>query len=521
MRNSYPREHLPTRYIELKYRQYINSEIASSGILKLSALSGSVFLLFIFDYLSLGILPAFLAGLMPILALVIFISLRLSLFRQRNRGAMLWHNIFLACLVFSAYMLLLFSAEGYISNLSAARLILVVAIIGMETKGGSVSVFLMQTPPLVLFLVSAWWADFPFDARMALLMAQVCGLLCIHAAISYRSNKLNYRAFIKEQNMLYEQSRSRTLIDELRETNKRIEEQAEEIQTQKEEIVAQTDEITAQRDLAERQRDMIVAQKDELTDSIIYAKRIQVAMLPGKEVFSGSVSESMLLFMPKDIVSGDFYWASRMGAHIVFCVADCTGHGVPGGFMSMLGISFLNEIVSKHKQIIPNLILHDLRDNVVSALRQDCSYSSPCDGMDMGLACLDINTGKLYFSGANNYMLLFRAGDTDPIELKGDKMPIAIYPVMKEFTLLSIDVRKGDSLYLFSDGFADQFGGPKGKKFLMKNFKRLLASVQELSMDQQKIELEQTIKGWMKNHPKDPGAVTAQIDDITVLGIRI
>lgn len=193
-------------------------------------------------------------------------------------------------------------------------------------------------------------------------------------------------------------------------------------------------------------------------------------------------------------------------------VADCTGHGVPGAFMSMLGIAFLNEIVSKHKKLSTDFILNELRKQIIKSLHQTGEEGGTQDGIDVSLYIIDTKTLKLEFSGANNPLLIFR--DDEMFELKADKMPIGIHTSAdKSFSRQQFQLDKGDMLYAYSDGYPDQFGGPRGKKFMIKRFKNLLYQVHKRTVKEQKKILEKTLDDWM--------AETNQIDDIIVMGVRI
>jgi serine phosphatase RsbU (regulator of sigma subunit) len=261
------------------------------------------------------------------------------------------------------------------------------------------------------------------------------------------------------------------------------------------------------------QRDQISHQKQEITDSIMYASRIQRAILPPKENFAKFLPEHFILFRPRDIVSGDFYWMTNIGKRVYFTAADCTGHGVPGAFMSMLGTAFLNEIVSKNEKINSNEILDQLRAHVVSSLHQTGKEGESKDGMDMALCVIDIETKMLQFSGANNPLFIYRKGEL--IEFKADKMPIGIYhSKTDDFSRHDYQLEKGDTLYVFSDGYVDQFGGPDKRKFMKKNFKELLLKIQPKPMDEQYLILNEAILSWM-------GEDVEQIDDILVIGVRI
>ncbi len=274
-------------------------------------------------------------------------------------------------------------------------------------------------------------------------------------------------------------------------------------------ITAQKDEIKQQKDIAEMQRDQITYQKKHITDSIHYALRIQRAILPSLELFSDEI-DHFVLYKPRDIVSGDFYWVNKRDNLWIVITADCTGHGVPGAFMSMLGISFLNEIVINKQIQRPDLILNELRDNVIKSLKQLDYQSDVKDGMDITVCTIDYNRNILEYAGANNPLFLIKNGELNHI--KGDKMPVAIHEEMKPFTLNTFKLKKGDTFYTFSDGFVDQFGGPNQKKFLTKNFKNALMSMQDKSMYDQGLALDQIFENWKKE--------VDQVDDVTLIGIR-
>ncbi len=260
-----------------------------------------------------------------------------------------------------------------------------------------------------------------------------------------------------------------------------------------------------------QQRDQIFQQKQEITDSIHYASRIQNAVLPREELLS-KLSDHFILFKPRDIVSGDYYWMTEKDGKTFVLAADCTGHGVPGAFMSMLGISFMNEIVNKSDHTEANIILNQLRANVVQSLHQRGEEGEQKDGMDLALCVIDVKLKKIQYAGAYNPLIMIRNGEM--IEYKADKMPIGIYAEKDHsFTNNEIEVQKGDNFYMFSDGYVDQFGGPKAKKFMSKNFKELLLSICPKTMKEQREILDRTIEEWR-------GQIE-QIDDILVMGFRI
>jgi len=287
-------------------------------------------------------------------------------------------------------------------------------------------------------------------------------------------------------------------------------------------VEERTREVVEQKDEIEKQRDVVTAQKKEITDSINYAETIQLAVLPEEKILKKTFSDYFIILRPKDIVSGDFYWMTEKNNHVVFTASDCTGHGVPGALMSMLGVSFLNKIVNESGIIKPSTILTSLRENVISALKQEESLKASKDGMDIALCSIDIKKMKLWFSGANNPLYVIRKEKNEYviIEKKGDRMPIGYYSIMSKFTNHEVDIQKGDTIYLFSDGFIDQFGGPDGRKFMMPRFRQMLLDNQELDMSSQKETFINILDEWI-NCPSVQNKHSGQVDDIILLGLRI
>jgi serine phosphatase RsbU (regulator of sigma subunit) len=291
---------------------------------------------------------------------------------------------------------------------------------------------------------------------------------------------------------------------------------------QKDEVEKQKDEITAQRDEIETQRDHVMQQKQEITDSINYAQIIQRAVLPEEELITKALPDHFILFKPRDIVSGDFYWFKQIKNHAVIVAADCTGHGVPGAFMSMLGISFLNEIVSKSRFDSAGEILNRLRHKVKTSLKQRGEKGESKDGMDIALCIVDLEYNMLQYAGAYNPLLIVRPNGEQPelIEVKANRQPIAIHMKEEDFKTNEIQLQKDDTFYIFSDGYIDQFGGEKGQKFKTKHFKNLLLSINDKSIAEQKEILDETIESWRSN-PGINGVPHEQVDDILVVGVRI
>jgi serine phosphatase RsbU (regulator of sigma subunit) len=274
-------------------------------------------------------------------------------------------------------------------------------------------------------------------------------------------------------------------------------------------ISMQKDEIEKQRDLAAAQRDQIGYQKRHIEDSIMYAKRIQTALIPSLELFSDKL-EHFVLYKPLAIVSGDFYWVSAQSNPQVIISADCTGHGVPGAFMSMLGVTLLNEIINGKHILMPDQIIENLRQGIIKSLKQVAEEDSIKDGMDIAVCVVDFDKNILWYAGANSPLYLVRGGELT--HYRADKMPVAIHYRMEPFTLHKIDIQKGDAFYIFSDGFADQFGGPKQKKFMSMQLRETLVAMAGMPMLQQGERLNEIFEGWRGDSP--------QIDDVTLIGVR-
>ena len=314
---------------------------------------------------------------------------------------------------------------------------------------------------------------------------------------------------------------------------KEIEQKNTDLEQKNEEIIAQRDEIEAQRNLLFDQKNEIEQYNMEIRESIEYAKRIQSSILPDLGALNTIISDHFILFRPRDVVSGDFYWISLVENSMVITVSDCTGHGVPGAFMSMLGTSLLKEIVQKEYITHPGVILRKLRKEVISALGQKGVSGEQRDGMDMALITINQETRILEYAGAFNSLYLVRPKESsqpaiqdavlfeteeesgyDLYEINADKMPIAYYDKMDRFSTHEIELIRGDNIYLFTDGYADQFGGPKGKKFKYKPFKKILLKNAALPMQEQFKILSDTLDEWM-------GGSFAQVDDITVMGLKV
>ncbi|MFH1320379.1 MAG: tetratricopeptide repeat protein [Bacteroidota bacterium] len=264
--------------------------------------------------------------------------------------------------------------------------------------------------------------------------------------------------------------------------------------------------------LLEEKNEIIEEKNKDITDSIRYAQNIQEAILPKEAEISKSLPNHFIYFQPRDIVSGDFYWFTRKNGKVFVAACDCTGHGVPGAFVSMIGNDLLNQIIIEKGIENPGEILTNLNNGVKSVFTREDSEQQAEDGMDMALCVFDNDLKTLEFAGAKNTLLVIQNGEL--IQIKGDINPIGgVTEKNYQFTNHEIDIQNGNTIYMASDGYQDQFGGPAGKKFMIKRFKEKLLSIQDKDMKEQKEILHQSITDWKGDQP--------QVDDICVIGIRV
>jgi serine phosphatase RsbU (regulator of sigma subunit) len=263
----------------------------------------------------------------------------------------------------------------------------------------------------------------------------------------------------------------------------------------------------------EKQKEKIEEQKKHITDSIFYARRIQNAILPSFQYIDKYFKNYFILYLPKDIVSGDYFWMHEVDGLAMIAAVDCTGHGVPGAFMSIVGFNQMNYAVTVQKARKASEILDALNEGVISTLNENKSEGSIKDGMDMALCVFNFKKKKVEFAGANNPLLLVR--DNQMTKIRGDRFPIGAFEGDKsqKFKNNEIDLKDGDCLYLFSDGYADQFGGLENKKFMSRRFEELLLQISCMPLETQKGILVEKLREWM--------GTNEQVDDILVIGIRI
>ncbi len=372
-----------------------------------------------------------------------------------------------------------------------------------------------ETPATLSFtILPPWWQTWWFR-----IFAIVFILFAFYAIYKYRVRKLEkekeklenlvkQRTFeIQQKNVILEQQKEEIIVQ-----NEHLQEQKEEILTQNNELNQKNEEILTQNEELNIQKEQLEKQSKNIRDSIKYASKIQQAILPSLEIIEQNFDNYFVLFRPCHIVSGDFYWFKQIKNFVFVVAADCTGHGVPGAFMSMLGVSLLNEIINRRDINPSNQILNELRKRIKKLLHQTGQHGEQQDGMDIALCIIDMETKLMQFSGAYNPLYLIR--NNELIEYKADRMPIGIHPKdQNDFTATEIQLQSNDSFYIFSDGYVSQFGGERDEKFKSKRFQELLLKINNEPIKKQHEILEQTIENWRGN--------TAQTDDILVIGIKI
>ncbi len=307
-----------------------------------------------------------------------------------------------------------------------------------------------------------------------------------------------YKPLSKDDSLGHELLKMRNdLAENERSLEKKVAERTEEVVRQKEEIEGKNQEL-----------EILYKQ---VTDSIHYAKRIQEAILPAQNYVDEVLPNSFVLYKPKDIVSGDFYWIVKKNNLVYFAAVDCTGHGVPGAFMSLVGHNILQDIINHSTNLSPAEIMNSLREGVINTLNANNSGRDTKDGMDMTLCCINYDTLELQYAAAFNPLYIVRNGEL--LQYDANKFPIGKFIGEKQnFTNNTLQLQKNDQLFIFSDGYADQFGGPKGKKFMVGSFRKLLKSITPLDVKKQKETLNTTLNNWQGEQE--------QVDDVLVIGVK-
>jgi serine phosphatase RsbU (regulator of sigma subunit) len=346
--------------------------------------------------------------------------------------------------------------------------------------------------------------------------------------------------FSPEQ-LLLEKEKLNALKLELEEKNKQMWAMSEAVYKEKKKIEEQLNEILSEKTILETQKDEndskvkllweqsaaihkekeriellkkeVEQRHQEVLDSVHYAKRIQLAILPTEEMVKTLLPDSFIFFKPKNIVSGDFYWVKQLNdGKILFAAVDCTGHGVPGAFMSILGYNLLEQTLKDLTNYNPATILTELCNAIIKSLKQTQEFESVKDGMDIALCLLDLKNLKIEFAGAHNPLYIIRNGEL--LEFKADNRAIGFsYFKKTTFQNHEVEIKKGDCLYIFSDGFVDQKGGPNRTKFFYTPFKQFLISIHQKPMDEQRQLLDDKFMDWKKE--------LSQIDDVLIFGVKV
>ncbi len=479
-----------------KYTEYLGDSTVKTMILKLSL---GLLILTYFSYTDLvviGNVNAFYTRLLSItlgILLIIFHFLFKNRFKQIKLSV---YNYFLASLALMMLAkCLVHLNDAYLAS-SVAGTLLIYFIISLEIKSNTKKAALIYfVPVLVFILILVKWfhlSNEQFDILSNIYPISIIGFL-----INRIQNRLRFGTFQSNYLLDIEKVKAGNLYNESLITNKKLNQSYEE-------ILAQHDEI-------ELQRNQLYQTNTHITNSINYARNIQNAMLPAEDIFLQNFSEYLILYKPSEILSGDFYWIEKNENSIIYAVADCTGHGVPGAMLSMLGISLLNKITSQNRDLTSAEILEKLRCELKKSLNQkDYSNTESKDGMDISVCKIDTDNLQLQFSGAYNSLYIYR--DKELIELKADRQPIAIYIKEENFTNHIFQLQKGDILYAFTDGFVDQFDENENK-YKIKRFKKFILDVADFDLHQQKQLFETEFLSWKLSQE--------QTDDVTVVAVKI
>ncbi len=343
-------------------------------------------------------------------------------------------------------------------------------------------------------------------------LTNVFGLLCVVLAVDLVAEKNRKKEFYLRMSLEDEKNKSEDLYHETLTQNKNLEQQKEEILTINDKLEQQTEELQVNLEVISKLNGTLRKKNKAIVDSINYARRIQEAILPSREYINQLFNNCFILFKPCDIVSGDFYWFKETPQYKIVAAVDCTGHGIPGAFMSMLGNSLLNEITQNTEINTASEILNHLKDRLKESLNQTNKIGELSDGLDIALCMIDTDNKKLQFAGA--YMPLCIIRENKVIGIKGDKMPIGRYiKEIDSFTNHEVEIQPNDVFYLYSDGYQDQVGGQNKKRFLSQNFKKLLLEIHQNPFEEQKNILDQTLENWSSG--------LGQIDDILVVGFKV
>lgn len=381
-------------------------------------------------------------------------------------------------------------------------------------------VFLQVGGLWVIMKNSGYTGIFEFEHGMKVCSAIIILVLAYGMTVKFKNmlSKSQQEAINRLQEISIMKENANILLEtKVKDRTNELVEKYEELKNLNDEISVQKEKISLHRDELQVRNMMIEQQSNHILSSIQYAKRIQDAVLPQSQAYSEILPSHFILFRPREIVSGDFYWIKQIRNIIYFAVTDCTGHGVPGGFMSMLGIAFLNDIMAKSDILSPAEILNELRYKLKNSLGNDDMEGVSKDGMEMVLIKIDTESKELTFAGAFNSIIHARKNiateSADLIRIKGDCMPIGIGINERDFTNHKLILESKDMIYLYTDGFVDQIGGTNRKKFMTKNLLKTIQDIYNKPPSVQKVMLNERLNCWMGDNE--------QIDDILIVGICI
>ena len=467
--------------------------------------------------------------IIPISEAIFFIIIVFILFLHHLKKYKL--AVFIFCLSSTFFTNILFITEGYIA-IPYVMISFIIPIM-FYSKKNAYMLFLIFNG--IVSLIIATYIIY-YSTLIILPDAYLHETVYVNIVIStillaliinyFKIENINYENQLQEQNTVL-QSQS----EEISTQRDKLHIKNQELATSEEELKQNNEELQTLNENINKQKAKIETAHEHITESINYAKRIQQALFPQIEFLDNNFSDSFVFFRPRDIVSGDFYWMNKINNKIIIAVADCTGHGVPGAFMSLLGISFLNEIIPKNKNREAGEILDFMRQKIKTTLKQTGKNEEQKDGMDIALCVIDNDKQKLQYAGAYNPLYIIRKqdklincnnldkyklikeNDTALIEIKANKQPLAIHLREEPFITHQINIEKDDKLYLFSDGFSDQFSRKNGKKFMSKNLKKTLINIYDSPMKKQLDILNKTLDNWQEG--------IEQVDDILIVGIQI
>jgi serine phosphatase RsbU (regulator of sigma subunit) len=494
---------LLTENVYQQYEIHRADEILRYGWIKM--LLGSV-VLFFYICSDIYIKQNYLSSIfrfLPIFASFLFISFQLLVFKRNKSLVLTFFNSFYISLIVMIYCIIIIDHGTAFFSQSTEAALLILAIVTIEIRGDFKTIFAIYMIP-IFFLGLLFIIELNITKLEIMLISHQLAFVIIGMTYTSIKEKMNFDTYKSQLKLEVEKLKTDDLVHSLTEYS--------------EEIKSQKEEISVQRDQSEEQRLMLEHQKQEQQSNLSYASRIQLSLLPTNDILKKNFDDFFVFIKPRDIVSGDFYWSAKVGDWTYFAVADCTGHGVSAAFMSILGITFLNETIREFEGLTPGLILNRLRNLIIETLHQSTEHLDNQDGMDISLCAYNNITRRLIYAGANSSMLLIRNNAFIPEikQVKGDKMPVSVYLRMDSFTNQEFSIQQGDQIYLFSDGYADQFGGNKGKKFKLGHFKEMLIQNSGLTMREQRKMLTQFLDNWTNQ----PQARYEQTDDILVLGLR-